>query len=68
MLPMKALAGVGRQARRVVVPAAWNRKAVIVSTVRPSSRRGPGERALDHWTTLTTTAAMPGHFTRRRAA
>ena len=63
---LEALAGVGLEAHGIVVPPRWNRNAVMRSTSRPSICLRSVTDPFPMCSTLTTTAARPGHLTRRR--
>ena len=64
----EALAGVGMESRWVVVPAAVKQKGGDLADRSPIEIEGPASGPLWTWTTLTTTAASPGHLSRLRAA
>ena len=66
---LEALAGVGLEPGRVVVAAGVEEVGGDQARrSRPSRSNGPASGPLWTWTTLTTTAASPGHFSRLRAA
>ena len=63
-LPWKLLPALAASRAGSAWPPRWNRNAVILSTLAPSSTLRPRNGPLATWRTLTMTAASPGHWTR----